>query len=45
MITCVRFEENAIKKAYQEGVISREEFYKLMDDIMPMLWDELYHGL
>lgn len=35
------FEKSAIEKAYKTGAISREEFYKLMDDITPMLWREL----
>ena len=40
-MTITQYEREAIEKAYNTGVISYEEYRKLMNDIVPMLWDEM----
>ena len=40
-MTQTQFESEAIELAYSTGNISYEEYCKLMDDIIDMLWDEL----
>jgi len=37
-------EEAEIKKAFEIGVISKEERDKLLDDIAPLLWENLFNG-
>lgn len=36
-------EEVAIKNAFERGVISEEERDKLLDDIAPLLWANLFN--
>ena len=40
-MTQTQFEEQSIELAYLSGEISYEEYFKLMDDITPMLWNEI----
>ena len=40
-MTQTQFEKNSIELAYSAGVVSYEEYCKLMDDITPLLWDEI----
>jgi len=40
-MTQTQFERQSIETAYSAGEISREEYCRLMDDIVPMLWDEI----
>ena len=40
-MTQTQFEKQSIKAAYSSGSISYEEYCKLMDDITPMLWNEI----
>ena len=40
-ISQTQFENTSIENAYATGEISYEERCKLMNDITPMLWDEI----
>lgn len=40
-MTITKFEETSIENAYSIGAISYEDYCRLLNDITPLLWDEM----